>query len=96
MRYIILNVLVMVGVTVLIFLFKPKRSAFKRLIINLLVLLVLTAIFDSLIVSSGIVAYNPENILGIYIGKAPVEDFFYAIVAAILGPLLWDYYEQRN
>lgn len=55
----------------------------------LAILLIMTAIFDSLIVGFGIVAYDQSKILGMYIGRAPIEDFFYAILAAIMIPALW-------
>ena len=53
-------------------------------------LLVLTAIFDSIIVGLDIVGYSADKILGLYIGSAPVEDFFYAVLAAIIMPVLWN------
>ncbi len=56
---------------------------------GLAVLLVLTAVFDNVIVGSGIVAYDEARILGIRLGVAPVEDFSYAIVAALALPALW-------
>ena len=34
-------------------------------------------------------AYDPAKILGVRIGVAPVEDFSYAIVAALALPALW-------
>lgn len=55
----------------------------------LAVVLLLTAIFDTLLIHIGIFAYRPEYILGIYIGKAPVEDFAYPLVAALVVPALW-------
>lgn len=57
----------------------------------LVVLFVTTAVFDSLIVSSGIVDYDTEQILGITIGTAPIEDFFYALLAGLLIPSIWHY-----
>ena len=56
---------------------------------GLAVLLVLTAVLDNVIVGSGIVAYDEARILGIRLGVAPVEDFSYAIVAALALPALW-------
>ena len=50
----------------------------------------MTAVFDNLIIMAGIVDYDPAKILGIYIYQAPVEDFFYAVLAAILVPTLWN------
>ncbi|WP_462417564.1 lycopene cyclase domain-containing protein [Kytococcus sp. Marseille-QA3725] len=50
---------------------------------------VFTAVFDSLIISAGIVAYDEAHLLGLRIGTAPVEDFAYALAAMVLLPALW-------
>jgi len=55
------------------------------------ILLLLTLIFDNMIVGFGIVTYNPENMLGIRLWYAPIEDFFYAIAAPILVKSLMSY-----
>jgi lycopene cyclase domain-containing protein len=52
-------------------------------------LLILTAIFDNILVGTGIVGYDPGLISGAKIGVAPLEDFAYAIAAAVLLPSLW-------
>lgn len=52
-------------------------------------LTVLTVIGDNFIVASGIVAYSSDKISGILIGVAPIEDFFYALIAALLVPSVW-------
>ena len=49
----------------------------------------LTAVFDNLIVGTGIVAYDPDRISGQRLGVAPVEDFLYAVAAVVLLPSLW-------
>ena len=53
------------------------------------IVLVMTAIFDNVMISVGLVAYNPQLISGIFIGVAPIEDFAYAIAAVIGLPALW-------
>lgn len=53
------------------------------------VLLVLTAVFDSMIVGFGLTVYDEARILGLRIGTAPVEDFGYTIAAVMLMPALW-------
>lgn len=55
----------------------------------LAVMLLLTAVFDNLMISVGLVDYSPEQILGVRIGVAPVEDFTYTVAAALLLPALW-------
>lgn len=58
--------------------------------------MLLTAVFDSIIVWSQIVGYDPEKILGIYVGFAPIEDFFYALLAVIIVPALWKLYSPKE
>lgn len=96
MRYLVLNLIVMGLVLVGLHLFVRRKLLSRRSLYVLLVLVLLTIIFDSVIVQQRIVAYNLDHILGVYIIKAPVEDFAYAVVAALLGPVLWDYYEHKK
>jgi lycopene cyclase domain-containing protein len=53
------------------------------------VLLVATAVFDNVMISVGLVAYNPALISGAFIGVAPLEDFAYTIAAVVGLPSLW-------
>lgn len=53
------------------------------------VLLLLTLVFDNAIIAAGIVEYTTTRISGIYIFKAPIEDFAYCIGAVLLVPVLW-------
>lgn len=96
--YLILNLCFLIGVVFLLRI-KPRHpSRVWWLVLGLL--LILTSVFDSLIITAEIVGYDTQKILGIYIGKAPIEDFFYAIVAVILVPSLWNKfggaYERSN
>lgn len=61
----------------------------KKIAYTLVVLLVLTAVFDSIIIGVGIVAYDTATLMGVYVGHAPLEDFFYAVVVAFLAPAIW-------
>ncbi len=57
--------------------------------ISLAMLLVMTAVFDNIMIGIGLVAYNGSLISGAFIGVAPVEDFAYAVAAAVGLPSLW-------
>ena len=52
-------------------------------------LVALTLVFDNLIVAFGIVAYDPNKLLGIWVPVAPIEDFGYALLAAVAVPAVW-------
>lgn len=62
----------------------------------LIVLLLMTALFDNVMIGIGLVGYDPELISGAFIGIAPLEDFAYAIAAAVLLPSLWVLLERRT
>lgn len=99
MTYILLNVIFLLALSAVVFvLFNKSLNTVSRknLVYSLLTVLLLTAFFDSLIVRTGIVAYETEKILGIYIWKAPVEDFAYAIASVLMTSLLWEYYDKKR
>lgn len=64
--------------------------------LTLAILLVLTAVFDSLIIWAEIVGYDTQKILGLYVGKAPIEDFFYAVLAVVIVPALWNLFGDKK
>ncbi|WP_214468275.1 lycopene cyclase domain-containing protein [Microbacterium flavescens] len=49
-------------------------------------LVVLTALFDNLMIAAGLFSYPPEHLSGLRIGLAPIEDFSYAVCAAFAVP----------
>ena len=65
------------------------RKMMKGQLITFAIIFVMTVIGDSVIIGLGIVEYNPHSILGLRLGLAPIEDFFYPLTAAIVIPTLW-------
>lgn len=53
------------------------------------ILLIMTAVFDNVMIGVGLVGYDESKISGAFIGIAPLEDFAYALAAAVLLPSLW-------
>jgi lycopene cyclase domain-containing protein len=88
MTYAELNLLFLIPVAVLL-MYMRWIVRWQKLCWTVTALLIMTAIFDNFIVGSGIVAYNPDTLSGIFIGFAPIEDFAYTLVAAVLIPLTW-------
>jgi lycopene cyclase domain-containing protein len=60
------------------------------------VLLVMTAIFDNVMIGIGLVGYDESLISGAFVGIAPLEDFAYAVAAVILLPSLWSLLGDRR
>lgn len=81
-----------VAAAIVIALFARRRDrmpSLASLAIAAACLLALTAVFDTLMISVGLIDYADAHISGIRIGAAPIEDFTYPLVAVILLPALW-------
>lgn len=69
------------------------RDRIRPLLVPMLLaaaaLLVLTAVFDNVMIALGIMEYADAAISGARIGLAPIEDFAYPLAAVLLLPSLW-------
>lgn len=52
-------------------------------------LVVLTAVFDSVMILADLYRYQEASLSGLRIGAAPVEDFAWPVAAALLLPSVW-------
>jgi len=97
MTYWLLNLAFLAAVVVVaVAALLARRSPRWRFVgLTAIVLLVMTAVFDNVLVGVGIVAYDPARISGIRIGVAPIEDFAYALAAVVLLPSLWSLLTPR-
>ena len=86
--YLVLN-LIFIATTVIVLLAFRALHWNKVMTRILVLLIVLTVIFDSFIIMAGIVSYEPGKILGVRLGAAPVEDLMYAVLAAVIIPAIW-------
>jgi lycopene cyclase domain-containing protein len=59
-------------------------------------LCLLTMVFDTLMIAADLYVFDEDKILGVYLWGAPLEDFFYAVVAALAMPVLWTVLERRS
>jgi lycopene cyclase domain-containing protein len=94
MTYLFLNLLFFI--TLVMFIPKQFKKPPVAWLITLGGLLILTAVFDPLIIYFNIVDYSPEKILGLKLLGAPIEDFFYALYAACIVPLVWNRIGENN
>lgn len=83
MTYMGLNA-IFLGAVILVGLVMRKKLPWKAIGLSTGALVIATAIFDNIIVGTGIVAYDEKLILGIKVGFAPIEDFAYALAAPLL------------
>lgn len=73
-----------------------RRVAVLTSVIAGIALLVMTMVFDNVIVTLRIVAYDPSLISGAKIGAIPVEDLAYAMSAIVLLPSLWVLFDRTG
>lgn len=87
-----LIVLPFAAVTALLVLLTLPRPRFGRRMaasgVAAAVLVVLTAVFDNLMIAADLFTYPAEHLSGIRIGLAPIEDFSYAVCAAFAVPAI--------
>lgn len=93
--YIILNVIFILFVCSALY---AKKSLHwnKYMALTLAILLLTTAIFDSIMIGIQLFGYNAQHILGIKIGNAPIEDFMYAVLAVVMIPNIWHLLEGKK
>jgi len=60
------------------------------------VLLVLTAIFDSLMIAADLFRFDEDRLLGLHVILAPVEDFAWPVASALALPALWTLLSPRE
>jgi lycopene cyclase domain-containing protein len=80
---------IFLGVVAVAAIIAARRLNWAAVGLTAAVVLVMTAVFDNIMISVGLVAYNPELITGAFLGVAPLEDFAYAIAAIVGLPSLW-------
>ncbi|MEB7503727.1 lycopene cyclase domain-containing protein [Arthrobacter koreensis] len=73
-----------------------NRTFVLRLAGTAAVLLLLTAVFDNLMIAVDLFGYNPDRISGAFLGLAPLEDFAYPLAAVLLLPALWELLAPRT
>ena len=85
-----------VVVVVIVAILSRRAPRWARVLGVLAVVLVMTAVFDNVMIGVGLVGYDESKISGALIGIAPLEDFAYAIAAVVLLPSLWTLLEGRR
>ena len=94
MSYPLLTVIVLGIFAIYAFLMR-RWLTLKPLTFAAILMFTLTAIFDNVIIGTGIVAYDDELLLGVKILYAPIEDFAYTAVALVLVPTLFNFFRTK-
>ena len=94
MTYPLLTIIVLV-IFALYAILMRRWLSLRPLTFAALVMFTLTAIFDNVIIGTGIVAYDDDLLLGVRILYAPIEDFAYTAVALVLVPTLFNLFRTK-
>lgn len=73
-----------------------RRIPLAPTVITATVLVVLTIVFDNLMIAAGLFAYADAEIWGLRIGWAPVEDLAYPLALAVMLPGVWELASGRG
>lgn len=74
----------------------PSRPVWGAVAAAGAALLVLTAVFDTLMIGAGLFTYEAGLVSGVRVGLAPVEDFAYPLAVVIALPALWALLTRRQ
>ena len=88
MNYLALNVIFML-IAFVILNVVVRKSPWKLIGWTLLSMVLVTLIFDNVIVALGIVDYDSNKISGLVLGLVPIEDFAYTIVSVLAVSSIW-------
>lgn len=100
MTFVELNI-IFLSVAALVFAVGLWRSAGRRRVlaavaVAMAALVLLTAIFDNLMIASGLFDYAGHTLNGFRVGLAPIEDFAYPVGAVLLLCGLWLTFTGRS
>jgi lycopene cyclase domain-containing protein len=95
MTYWLLNAVFLAPVIVVAVL-AARRVRWAAIGLTAALLLVMTAVFDNIMIGVGLVDYDPRFISGVFIGIAPLEDFAYALAAIVGLPSVWHLLARRS
>ncbi len=98
MTYTLLNLVFLgaVGLVALAAALARRAPQWRAVGAAAVLLLTLTAIFDNVIIGTGLVDYDDALISGVRIGLAPIEDFAYTVAALVLLPAVWELLPRRR
>ena len=68
---------------------RMERGAVRAMLAAFVVLVVLTVVFDSLMIAADLFSYGTDHLSGIYLWLAPLEDLSYPAVALAVVVAVW-------
>jgi lycopene cyclase domain-containing protein len=89
MLYLFLNLTFMLIAFVVLNVF-VRKTPWRILSFTLLGMLLLTTVFDNIIIGLKIVDYDQTKLCGWFLGLAPIEDFAYTVVSVLAVATIWN------
>ncbi|SIO05133.1 lycopene cyclase domain-containing protein [Agromyces cerinus] len=74
---------------------RAPRGHGLAVFVSALALVVLTIVFDSIMIATGLFDYADAHIWGVRLGLAPIEDLAYPIAGVLLLSGLWNLMGER-
>ncbi len=74
---------------------RPTRGWWGSTLVVAVLLVVLTTVFDSVMVATHLFRYDTASLLGPRVLLVPVEDFAWPVAAALALPALWELLGHR-
>ncbi|WP_182112346.1 MULTISPECIES: lycopene cyclase domain-containing protein [unclassified Actinotalea] len=98
MTYLVLDVvfLAVAGAVVALAHARGVRPSLRAIAWSMLVLAVMTLVFDNLMIAAGLFEFDDAHLVGLRVGRAPVEDLGYPFAVALLLPALWHLLGRRR
>jgi lycopene cyclase domain-containing protein len=93
--YLALN-LVFMAVAFIAVLLIGRKSPWRAIGFTLFWMVLMTLVFDNIIIGLGIVGYDSSKISGLLLGLAPIEDFSYTVVSVFLVAVIWHKFTKAN
>jgi lycopene cyclase domain-containing protein len=68
----------------------PPRRWWHSTFAVAIILVMLTAVFDNLMIATDLFRFDDDSLLGVHLFLVPVEDFAWPVAAALALPALWE------
>jgi lycopene cyclase domain-containing protein len=73
-----------------------RKNPWRAIGFTMIWMILMTLVFDNVIIALGIVGYDENKISGLLLGLAPIEDFSYTVVSVLAVGILWHKLTKAN
>jgi lycopene cyclase domain-containing protein len=73
-----------------------RKNPWRAIGFTMIWMILMTLVFDNVIIALGIVGYDENKISGLLLGLAPIEDFSYTVVSVLAVGILWHKFTRTS